>query len=81
MKAKQDSKTYWGLWWHSRGADGHLVHGGCVPLLFRTRKEALAKRDEVFGYIRCRPDLRAAPYHWRLPKAVKVVVKVVNSKQ
>jgi len=67
------TKTYWALWWHSKGT-GHIVHRNCVPALFRTRRQALEFREECFGYIRKRPDLRAAPHFWRLPKPIKITV-------
>jgi hypothetical protein len=67
------TKTYWALWWHSKGS-GHIIHQSCVPALFKTRKQALEFREKTFGYIRKRPDLRAAPFFWRLPKPIKVTV-------
>lgn len=47
-----------------------------MPLLFATRQEARAHIEEHYGYIRYRGDLRAEPYNWRLPKAVKVNVRM-----
>lgn len=67
-------KTYWSLRWQAKGEKGHIMHGGCVPVLFRTRKETVAFREETFGYIRKRPDLRSAPHFWRMPKLIKVTV-------
>lgn len=29
-----------------------------------------------YGYFRTRPDLLAAPFHWRVPRAVRVTVTV-----
>ena len=77
----------WGLLWRSDNRlDGHTEHllrhwrtydPGLVnnPLLFRTRRQARAYRDEHFGYIRNRPDLKAEPHEWKLPKVVKVFPK------
>ena len=67
-------KTYWSLKWHHAHDPGHIIHRGCVPVLFRTRKEAVAFREETFGYIRKRKDLRSAPHFWRMPKLIKVTV-------
>ena len=53
----------WMLFW----PDGELR-------VYRTRAEAQAVIDRKMGYIRERPDLKAAPLHWRLPRPVKVVV-------
>ena len=71
-------KVYlWGLQWYSKniqdGVTKHLLFDGdCKPLLFRYRKEALSARDNVYGYIRNREDLRNEPYGWRLPRPVKI---------
>lgn len=62
----------WGVLW--RGNETHFMFNNCEPILFRTRKEA---RDHIFmkwHYIKSRPDLRAAPHNWRMPKAVRVTV-------
>ena len=67
-------KTYWSLKWQAKGEPGHIIHAACVPALFRTRKDAIAFREEAFGYIRKRQDLRSAPHFWRLPKPIKVTV-------
>lgn len=48
----------------------------CQPWLFRTRREAREARDQEYGYIRHRPDLRAAPHRWRLPDVVRVKVSI-----
>ena len=46
------------------------------PKLFRTRAKARKWRDEIFGYIRNRPDLKAEPHGWRLPQVRKICVKL-----
>lgn len=71
----------WGVEWHSRNRlDGyrrHLVWDEEVRL-FRTRKLARAFIDEKYGYIRHRPDLRAEPHGWFMPRAVRVMVVIVG---
>jgi hypothetical protein len=42
--------------------------------LFRTRQECRAWIDKHHGYLRDRPDLRAEPFGWRMPQAVRVEV-------
>jgi hypothetical protein len=42
--------------------------------LFRTRFECRAWIDAHYGYLRERPDLRAEPFGWRMPRAVRVTV-------
>ena len=46
--------------------------------LFRTRREAREYIEERMGYLRTREDLKAAPFHWRMPRAVKVIVTSVR---
>jgi len=43
---------------------------------YRTRREAREMREERYGYIRERPDLRAAPHHWRMPRVVKCTITI-----
>ncbi len=70
----------WGLLWVSDcrldGRSEHLIHDAGFPVLFRTRREARAYRDDRYGYIRGRHDLKAEPHGWMLPRAVKVKVSV-----
>jgi len=47
-----------------------------IPVLFRKKREAKAWIDDSYGYIKSRPDLRAAPHRWRLPIPVKVTIAV-----
>lgn len=69
----------WGLLWYSRnrldGVTRYLLYANGLPLLFRTRQEARRWRDENYGYIRDREDLRAEPHGWRLPAPIKVELK------
>jgi hypothetical protein len=68
----------WGLVWRSCNAlDGeqrHLICEAGLPLLYRTRRAALADAELRFGYIRRRPDLQAEPHGWRMPRAVRVTI-------
>ena len=43
-----------------------------LPMVFGTRREAKYANEEVYGYIRNRPDLKAEPHGWKMPKVVKV---------
>src|SRR3972149_2927755 len=43
--------------------------------LFRSRRECRKFIEERYGYIRRRPELRAKPYGWLMPIAVRVVVR------
>ena len=76
--------SYWGVLWRSvnelDGDTAHLVHDQehhprHVPVMFATRAEARAYIDDRFGYLRDRPDLRAEPFGWRMPVAIRVTVR------
>lgn len=75
----------WGLLWHSDnqldGSRSHLVHENCVPVLFKTRREARAYAQDRYGYIKKRPDLRAEPHCWRMPAAIRVSILPVVAQQ
>ena len=45
-----------------------------VPWLFYTRRACRDFIDQEYGYIKTRPDLKAAPHFWKMPQAVKVAV-------
>jgi hypothetical protein len=75
----------WAIKQHFDWGDAFLGYGyattprpiefaGLTHLLFATRGEARAFIGEHFGYIRKRPDLRAAPHKWTMPRAVQVEV-------
>ena len=70
----------WGVEWHSVsqlvGDDRHIIWNDCSPLWFWTRKEARAYIKERYGYIAGRPDLRAEPHGWKMPRAVKIRITV-----
>lgn len=62
----------WGVEWDFDWGTSLIWHG---PLtVYRTRREARAWIEEHFGYLRHRPDLRAEPFGWRMPRAVRVTV-------
>jgi hypothetical protein len=44
--------------------------------LFHTRREARSYVREHLGYIAKRPDLRAEPHGWKIPKVVRVEITV-----
>ena len=56
------------------GKEERIEWENCNPVLFKTRKEALAHINLEYGYIRSRKDLKAEPYGWKMPRAVKVEV-------
>lgn len=53
----------------------------CVPVLFRTRREAQEWTEKKYGYIRQRLDLSAAPHHWRLKSPVKVKIEMLRESE
>ncbi len=72
----------WAGQWYSRnkldGITKHILYNEhCLPALFRTRRECREYIKEKYGYIKDREDLREEPHGWRLPKTVKVEVRVV----
>lgn len=46
--------------------------------LFNTRDGARDFIKRRYGYIAKRPDLRAEPHGWKIPKAVRVEIRVVK---
>ena len=68
--------TLWALEWNSRsnldGEQSHFMYENLLPKVFKTRREARAWAKEKYGYIKTRPDLRAQPYGWRMPRPVRV---------
>lgn len=73
----------WGLVWRSNGAmEGyceHIIREKGLPVLFRTRREARAYRDEQFGAIREDEGLRRPPYNMKMPKVVRMGIAVVRT--
>lgn len=78
---KTDIARGWGLLWRSYNAlDGpteRLMWDGVYrPTLFRTRGEARDYIQNTWGYIHKRPDLRREPHGWKMPRAVRVRIKL-----
>lgn len=77
-------RILWGLEWQSEnrrdGLTRHLVNlPNTLPALFRTRREAREYRRKRYGYIQRRRDLQAEPHGWKMPRVVRVAVKVVQA--
>ena len=70
--------THWGAQWYSKnrvdGEERYFMWDDGRPALFRTRQLARDWTRKDCGYIAHRRDLRAEPYGWRAPKAVRVEV-------
>ena len=68
----------WGILWQSESKlDGkveHVMWRDGHPLLFKSRHAARAYIRGNWGYIARRPDLRAEPHGWKVPKPVRVRV-------
>ena len=64
-------------------ADGlrepHPGLSGYRALAFETRAEAREWVREKWAYLRDRPDLRAEPFCWRMPKPVRVAVQILET--
>jgi len=78
MGGDPESILRWAVQWRSRnrmdGESRHFIWENGKPLLFRTQREARERIKAEWGYIAHRPDLRAEPHGWRLPRAVRVRV-------
>jgi len=48
----------------------------CNIRLFETRREARDYIRQKWAYLKDRPDLRAEPFCWRVPKATRVEIEV-----
>lgn len=71
----------WAAKWQQKGGRENLLHENCLPVIFRTKRECQSWIKERYGYIAKRKDLRTAPHHWRMPKAVRVLVfEITNLK-
>lgn len=71
----------WGALWHSRnrldGVSEHLLwNQAALPALFLTRREARSWIRTSYGYIATRLDLQREPHGWRVPRAVRVSVRL-----
>ena len=72
----------WAVVWHQLGHPDHvLFKSGESPMIYRTRRRAQAAMRLSYGYIATRKDLRRAPHHWRLPRIVKVRVRIDECSQ
>ena len=71
-------RLVWGALWRSDnkldGKRQHLINDLCLPVLFRTRREAREWIETRYGYIRKRDDLRMEPHGWQMPIAIRVKV-------
>ncbi len=54
---------------------------GLSIMLFSTRKEAEECIKKHYAYIKHRPDLRRAPHNWRMPRPVKIELKIERKKE
>jgi hypothetical protein len=70
----------WALQWRSEnkidGKQSWIIWRNCLPLLFLDRKKARAYAEKEYGYIKERKDLRCEPHGWRMPRPVRVRVKL-----
>lgn len=83
MKQKSDMNTdrhLWGIKWVAGNRlDGYgefFIGATNGWQVFSTRAEARSFRDEKYGYIKDRPDLKAEPFGWKLPRVVKVIISI-----
>ena len=74
----------WGILWRSENKlDGKTERlryrsGNSGWLVFETRQKARDAIEEHWGYLRTRPDLRAEPHGWKMPKAVKIKIAPID---
>ncbi len=66
--------------------DGYREHfvfrrSACTAMMFRTRQEAREWIELHWAFLRYRPDLKAEPHGWKMPKPcqVKVIIKEVKN--
>jgi hypothetical protein len=77
-------RLWWAVEWHSVNAvDGDRRHlqwdntfEHTFPHLFRTRRECAAYIKRHHGYLKDRPDLRREPFGWRMPRPVRVLMRI-----
>jgi len=73
MDRLKQLNTRWVIVWQSKGESPTICFRNCLPLIFRTKKEAKACIDKMYAHLN-KPEfkyLRKAPTNWRLPKAKK----------
>lgn len=84
MKAKKLERApeRWAILWRSEnksdGVSEWFMWEDCRPLLFQSRREARDFVESRFAYIKTRPDLRAEPHGWKLPRPVRVLVNLTE---
>ncbi len=61
---------------HREWLEGTTITPGCPTLLFSSRQAARLYTEEAHGYIRKRPDLQAEPHGWKMPRPVKVSIRI-----
>ena len=70
----------WGILWCSKnkkdGISEHILCRDFVPALFVTRQDARSYRESRYGYLRNRPDLRAEPFGFRMPRVVRLRISL-----
>lgn len=73
----------WCALWRSEckldGKSEHIIRVNLVPVIFKTKRQCKAWIDEHYRYIKIRKDLRGEPHGWRLPKPVKIVVRILEA--
>ena len=75
---RRDDIRGWAVEWHSKNArDGErrVLMWEEERGFFWSRAKCRAYIDRHYGFIRLRPDLRAEPHGWFMPRAVRVVIK------
>jgi hypothetical protein len=75
-------RILWAVKWQSHneldGYRSHFMNENCVPVLFTKRAAARAWVKQTHGYVANRPDLRAEPHGWLVPRPVRVRVSLVE---
>ena len=70
----------WGAQWNSKnlldGERSYLLHENLLPVMFKTKYKCNEWIKNKYGYIAKRKDLRAEPHGWRMPKPVKLDIKI-----
>lgn len=82
MNLREHSTILWGLLWHGEnkrdGVTEHFIRHDCLPVLFKTKRQAREYALKCYGYIKTRKDLRVEPHGWRLPRPIRVRVAKVS---
>ena len=79
---KKRSWKGWAVLWRSEnkldGLQEHFEFESCLPKFFRTRKEGRLWVSEKYGYIKDRKDLQEEPHGWKMPKVLRVQVRITE---